>query len=100
LGLNRRNWASYASVFVLALFVLLFFDAYFSQEAQAWPTEWRQPFQFITHFGLSDWLLIPSAAVFLLTFLTFRLWRSGTRARRALYELAMLSGFIFAAVAG
>lgn len=100
LGLNRQNWTTYLSVFILALFVLLFFDAYFSQEAQAWPTEWRQPFHFITNFGLSDWTLIPSAIVFLLSFLSFRLWRSGTRARRALFELSMLSGFIFAAVAG
>jgi membrane-associated phospholipid phosphatase len=90
LGLNRRNWTRYASMFVLALFVLLFFDAYFSQEAQAWPTEWRQPFQFITNFGLSEWVLVPSAIVFLLSFLTFRLWRSGTRTRRALFELSML----------
>lgn len=100
LGLDRRNWQDYLAIFILALFVLLFFDAYASRSAMAWAPEWRQPFQFVTHFGLSDWVLIPSGIVFLFSFATYRLWRRTSRWRRALYELALLSGFIFAAVAG
>lgn len=99
-GLNRKNWPDYLAFFILALFILLFFDVYASRSAMAWPVEWRQPFQFVTHFGLSDWVLIPSGIVFLLSFATYRLWKRTSRWRRALYEMALLSGFIFAAVAG
>lgn len=100
LGLDRRNWPDYLAFFVLALFILLFFDVYFSRSAISWSVEWRQPFQFVTHFGLSDWVLIPSAIVFVVSFATYRLWRRTSRWRRALYELSLLSGFVFAAVAG
>jgi membrane-associated phospholipid phosphatase len=99
-GLNRRNWPEFLAFFILALYALLFFDAYFSRNATAWPEIWRQPFHFVTNFGLADWTLIPSGIVFLLSFLTFRMWRRTSRWRRALYETALLSGFVFAAIAG
>ena len=100
LGLDRRNWPDYLAFFILALFILLFFDVYASRSAIAWPVEWRQPFQFVTHFGLSDWVLIPSAIVFLVTFIGFRFWKRTSRWRRALYEVSLLSGFVLAAVGG
>ncbi|WP_052951422.1 phosphatase PAP2 family protein [Devosia soli] len=99
-GLNRRNWPDYLAIFILTLFILLFFDAYISRSAIAWPVEWRQPFQFVTHFGLSDWVLIPSGLVFLVSFAIFRFWKRSSRWRRALYEASVLSGFIFVSVAG
>jgi membrane-associated phospholipid phosphatase len=100
LGLDRRNWPDYLAFFILALFILLFFDVYASRGAIAWPVEWRQPFQFVTHFGLSDWVLIPSAIIFLVSFIGFRFWKRTSRWRRAMYELSLLSGFVFAAVGG
>lgn len=99
-GLNRRNWPDYLAFFIFALFVLLFFDVYASRSATAWAVEWRQPFQFVTHFGLSEWVLVPSALVFLVSFLMFRFWGKTSLWRRAIFELSLLSGFIFAAVAG
>jgi len=99
-GLNRRNWPDYLAVFILALFILLFFDVYVSRSAIAWPVEWRQPFQFVTHFGLSDWVLIPSGLVFLVSFATYRFWKRTSHWRRALYEASLLSGFVFVSVAG
>ncbi|PXA99992.1 hypothetical protein DMC47_00580 [Nostoc sp. 3335mG] len=100
LGLNRRNWPDYLAFFILALFILLFFDVYASRSATAWAVEWRQPFQFVTHFGLSDWVLIPSLLVLVVSFLLHRFWRGAARWRRALYETILLSGFVFVAVAG
>lgn len=100
LGLNRRNWPDYLAFFVFALFILLFFDVYASRAATAWDAEWRQPFQFITHFGLSDWVLIPSALVFLASFIVYRFWSRTSRWRLALYEAAILSGFVFLSVGG
>ncbi|SFV33064.1 PAP2 superfamily protein [Devosia crocina] len=99
-GLNRRNWPDYLAFFIFALFVLLFFDVYASRSATAWAVEWRQPFQFVTHFGLSEWVLVPSGLVFLVSFLMFRFWGKTSHWRRAIFELSLLSGFIFAAVAG
>lgn len=99
-GLDRRNWPDYLAIFIFALFTLLFFDVYASRSAIAWDDEWRQPFQFVTHFGLSDWVLIPSLLVFLLSIASYRLWNKSSRWRLALYETALLAGFTFAAVAG
>lgn len=98
LGLDRRNWPDYLAFFILALFILLFFDVYASRNAIAWAVEWRQPFQFVTHFGLSDWVLIPSGIIFLLSFGVYRFWSRLSRWRLAIYELALISGFVFAAV--
>jgi len=100
LGLDRRNWPDYLAFFILTLFVLLFFDVYASRSAIEWDVEWRQPFQFVTHFGLSDWVLIPSGIIFLLSFAIYRFWKRVSRWRLALYELALVSGFVFAAVGG
>lgn len=100
LGLDRRNWPDYLAFFILTLFVLLFFDVYASRSAIEWDVEWRQPFQFVTHFGLSDWVLIPSGIIFLLSFAIYRFLKRVSRWRLALYELALVSGFVFAAVGG
>lgn len=100
LGLDRRNWPDYLAFLILALFILLFFDVYASRSAIVWAVEWRQPFQFVTNFGLSDWVLIPSAVIFLLSFCAYRFWNRLSRWRLAIYELALLSGFVFAAVGG
>lgn len=100
LGLNRRNWPDYLGALVLVLFVVLFFDVYASRTATAWNAEWRQPFEFVTNFGLSDWVLLPTALAFIVCFIAFRLRPLGSLSRQSWYEGALLSGFIFLAVGG
>lgn len=93
-GLNRKTWPDQAAALVGVLFILVFFDAYISQTWTAWPDAWRAPFEFITHFGLSDWVLIPTLIIFILAAIAQRVIRPGLY-RRATYEIALVSGFIF-----
>lgn len=95
-GLDRKNWPDFAAAIVLVLFVLVFFDVYVSQSLQAWPDVWRAPFAFITDFGLSDWVLIPTLVVFLLAVIALRLPIG--RYRRAVYELGLVASFVFVGV--
>jgi len=97
LGLNRKTWPDRMAWLIFVLFGLVFIDAWASQTLQAWPDVWRQPFAFITDFGLSDWVLLPSLAVFLLAFLALRLTRPGFL-RRVFWETAMVSSFVFVGV--
>ena len=96
LGLNRKTWQDRAVALVMVLFALLFIDAWASQTLQAWPDVWRAPFAFITDFGLSDWVLIPSVLVFALAAIALRLPIGAYR--RAVYELGMVAAFIFIGV--
>ncbi|WP_193336137.1 phosphatase PAP2 family protein [Devosia beringensis] len=95
-GLTRKSWPDAAAAVILVLFVLLFFDVWLSSTLQAWPEMWREPFGFITHFGLSDWVLIPSLLVLLVCLIGQRL--PVGRYRAAIAELGLLSGFVFIAV--
>lgn len=96
LGLDSRRWPLFCFAVVLGVAVLSQVDVWASRTAIAWPDEWRAPFFYITDYGLSDWVLIPSLAVFILTIpamlLLKRLWRL------VAVEVAMLSGFIFLGV--
>lgn len=98
LGLSRTSWPYFLLGMVLVLAALAFIDSAASQGAIGWPDQWRAPFFFITDYGLSSWVLIPSLALaiaFALARLPMRgLWRS------ALGELAMISTFVFVGVAG
>ena len=96
LGLDSKNWPDAAARLVLVLFVLVFFDVWVSQSLQAWPDIWRAPFAFITDFGLSDWVLIPSLIITLLAGLA--LFLPLGRNRRAVYELALVASFVFVGV--
>lgn len=96
LGLNRRNWPIYLAAVVAMIAVLSTIDVAASRGAIAWPDEWRAPFFMITDYGLSDWVLIPSLAILILSAL-IRLplkdyWR------RVMGEVVLLSGFIFVGV--
>ena len=95
-GLTSKSWPDAAKAVVLVLFVLVFFDAWISRTLQAWPEIWRAPFAFITDFGLSDWILIPALAIFVLAWIAARLPLG--RYRLAIRELSLLSGFIFVGV--
>ena len=95
-GLTQKTWPDAVKVVVLLLFVLVFFDVWISQTFQAWPEVWRAPFAFVTDFGLSDWILIPSLLIFVLAFGAARL--PFGRYRPAIHELSLLAGFIFVGV--
>lgn len=97
LGLDRKNWPDFAAAIVFVLFVLVFFDVWVSQSLQSWADTWRAPFAFITDFGLSDWILIPTLIVFVLAVAAVRFWPSAAY-RRVAYDLAMVSGFVFIGV--
>ncbi|HEY8577295.1 MAG TPA: phosphatase PAP2 family protein [Devosia sp.] len=97
LGLDRKNWPDFAAAIIGVLFILVFLDAYVSQSLMAWPPAWQAPFAFITEFGLSDWVLIPSLLVFVLAALAARLVPRGLY-RRATYELCLVASFIFVGV--
>jgi len=97
-GLNRKNWPDYLKVLLLLLFALIFVDGWVSQSLTEAPPVWRAPFFFITSFGLSDWILLPTLPVFLLSMLACRLIPS-RQGKRAAYELGLVSGFTFLAVA-
>lgn len=97
LGLTRKNWPDFATAVFAVLFVLVFFDVWVSQTLMAWPEVWRAPFYFITDFGLSDWVLIPSLIVMVLALVARFITPAGYY-RRASWELMMLAGFIFVGV--
>lgn len=97
LGLDRRTWPDVLAWILLVLFVLVFVDAWASQTLQAWPDVWRAPFAFITDFGLSDWILIPSLIVVVVSALLKPFMKKGWW-RRAMHEVLLLSAFVFVGV--
>ena len=96
LGLSRTTWPYFLLAMVVALAGLAAIDVAASRGSIGWPEEWRAPFFFITDYGLSDWVLIPSLAL-AIVFALVRLPLQGLW-RRAVGELAMLSTFVFIGV--
>lgn len=96
LGLNRRSWPYFLLALVVALAALATWDVMASRGAIAWPDAWRAPFFFITDYGLSDWILIPSLVLMILLRLAMFPMR-GTW-KLATGELAAISAFIFLGV--
>lgn len=96
LGLDSRRWPLFCLAVVLGVALLAQIDIWASQSTIAWPDLWRAPFFFITDYGLSDWVLIPSLAIFILALVAGRLLKDlpGLAAR----EVATLSGFVFLGV--
>lgn len=96
LGLSRASWPFFLIGMTAILAVLAIIDVPASRAAIGWPDSWRAPFFFITDYGLSDWILIPSLVLMILLRLAmFPLhgaWRKGVG------ELAMISSFIFLGV--
>jgi membrane-associated phospholipid phosphatase len=99
LGLDRRTWPLHVAGVLAVLFAVVWFDVWASQGAIHWPSAWRAPFFFITDYGLSDWVVIPTLIVFILTMLALLPMPPG-RYRRATYELGMLSSFLLIGVGG
>lgn len=96
LGLSRTSWPWFLIGMVAVVAVLATFDIAASRGAIGWPEQWRAPFFFITDYGLSDWILIPSLFLMLLFWLA-RLPLNGLW-RQASGELALLSAYIFVGV--
>lgn len=96
LGLSRASWPFFLIGIVAILAILSVVDIAASQGAINWPDQWRAPFFFITDYGLSDWILIPSLALMILLRLAMfplqGVWR------QAVGELAMIFAFIFVGV--
>jgi len=96
-GLNRSNWWRLVLGVLLVLAGLVWFDRSLSVLARGLPPVVTGFFGWITDYGLSDWVLIPSLALTLLTAglaLVIRKWSP----HLALFEMAQLYGFIFVGV--
>ena len=96
LGLDSRRWPWFCLGIVLGITLLSQIDIWASRGAIGWPDQWRAPFFFITDYGLSDWVLIPALAVFILALPAALLLRH--LARVVAIEITLLSGFIFLGV--
>jgi membrane-associated phospholipid phosphatase len=96
LGLDSRRWPLFCLAVLLGLAVLSQVDVWASRGAIGWPDQWRAPFFFITDYGLSDWILIPSLIVFILAVPAMYLLRR--LPRLVACEVALLSGFVFLGV--
>jgi len=96
LGLDSRRWPLFCFGVVLGVALLSQIDVWASRGAIGWPDQWRAPFFFITDYGLSDWVLIPSLVILILTVPAVLLLKH--LPRLVAREIAMLSGFIFVGV--
>lgn len=96
LGLDRRSWPFFLVAVIVVIAALASLDVVASRGAIGWPDAWRAPFYFITDYGLSDWILIPSLVLMVLLRLAMfpmhGVWKKATG------ELALISAFIFVGV--
>lgn len=96
-GLTRRSALPFAFAFVVLVAALYWIDRPLSAWAQALPDAVRAVFHWITRWGQSDWILIPSATALLIAWLASLVTRE--RRQQAAREVAALAGFIFVGVA-
>jgi membrane-associated phospholipid phosphatase len=97
LGLGTASWWKPTVVAVIVLAAAVLVDVPAAIWAQSWPGPVHQFMAAITALGLSDWILIPAAILFVVTaglalFVRWRLMRT------VLWQLAGLYAFIFAGV--
>jgi undecaprenyl-diphosphatase len=95
-GLNRDTWLLFLLGFVVAVLLVSQVDIWASRGAIGWPDAWRAPFFAITDYGVSDWVLIPSLAIFVIAVFAGHFLRG--LPRLASYEVSMLAGYIFVGV--
>jgi undecaprenyl-diphosphatase len=97
LGVGEKRWWITVGVVVLLLAACLAVDRQLSLYAQSWPEAVQVPLQQATRYGETDWILIPSAALFLVTALiaVFTRWRL---MRTMLWQFAGIYAFIFVGV--
>lgn len=97
LGLNRRTWWRFAAAFLALLAVVVWFDPWFSSAAQAWPRPVNDFFALITDYGLSDWVLIPSLVLMVVS-AGLALLIPKRSPKLALVQMTQLYAFIFVGV--
>lgn len=97
LGLSARNWPAYLAGLVVVIVAFLPSDHPISVAAQAQTPDTLQLFNQITRWGESDWILIPSFVLLLVTTIAFMLLRRRL-VRLASLELIQIFGFIFVGV--
>jgi len=97
MGLDSRLWPLFCLGVIVGVAVLSQIDVWASRGAIGWSDEWRAPFFFITDYGLSDWVLIPSLVVLVLALPAMLLLKRLPRLVAS--EVALLSSFIFLGVA-
>lgn len=95
-GLSRRTAPWFVLGFAALIGALYWLDRPISAWGQGLPDGVRSIFEWITQWGESDWILIPTFAAWLLAWLLSLLTRDNLRL--ALRELATLAGFIFLGV--
>lgn len=97
LGLNRTTWWRFALAVLVLLGLVVWFDPWFSTAAQSWPRPVNDFFAYVTDYGLSEWILIPSLVLLVVTALLARfIPKRGPKL--ALVEMAQLYAFIFVGV--
>lgn len=95
-GLSRRNALYFAAGFAVLIALLYFLDRPISVLGTGLPDDVRRVFRWITRWGESDWVLIPTFVAWLVAWLLSLVTRDKLKA--ALGELAALSGFVFVGV--
>ena len=97
LTLTRMGWLAFSLGFLALLALTYLVDVPVSLWAQSWPPPLRDFFFATTDLGKSDWYLIPSLALFMVSGLLGLLIPKPTP-RRALRQLTGLWAFIFVGV--
>ena len=96
MGLNRRTAWLFAAGFVVVIVGLHGLDRPVSLWAAGLPDEVRRLFNWLTRWGESDWILVPSLVAVLIAWLLSRVTRE--RLRQWSLRLMSISGFIFLGV--
>ncbi|MHB1109692.1 MAG: phosphatase PAP2 family protein [Devosia sp.] len=97
LDLTWKGWTVFALGFVVLLTIVYWVDVPLSLWAQSWPQPIRDFFFAITDLGLSDWYLIPSLALFLVSGL-FAVLIPKPTPKRALWQMTGLWAYLFVGV--
>lgn len=95
-GLTRRHTLPLVLGFVVLIVALYWLDRPISVWGQSLPDGVKAFFEWMTRWGESDWILIPSFIGWLIAWLLSLLSRD--RIRAALREFAAIAGFIFVGV--
>jgi membrane-associated phospholipid phosphatase len=95
-GLTRRSAAWFIAGFVVLIVLLHLVDRPVSVFGQEQPAEIRRVFRWLTRWGESDWILVPSLVGVLLAWLLSLVTRD--RLRQWARQLMAVCGFIFLGV--
>lgn len=95
-GLSRRSAPLFVLGFAVLIVALYWLDRPFSVWGQGLPEAVRAAFRWMTQWGESDWILIPTLIAWLVAWLLSLLTRDNIRL--ALRELAAIAGFVFLGV--